>query len=188
MDKDFLTISGVEIDPDIVGVKFVCDVARCKGACCTIESDLGAPLLESEIGEIEKALPAVKEYLPHDHALEIHEKGCWEERRGTYRTRCLNRRDCVFVYYDGDIARCGIERVYREGSIDFMKPLSCHLFPLRVWNFNEPIVRYELYHECKPALVKGIEEGVSLVQFCQDALGRAFGEDWLRRMRRELVC
>jgi hypothetical protein len=186
MGKDFLTINGVGIDPDILGIKFVCDTAQCKGACCTMESDLGAPLLESEIEEIERALSAVKEYLPHDHALEIHEKGFWEKKGGTCRTRCLNRRDCVFVCYDGDIARCGIERLYREGRIGFVKPLSCHLFPLRVWNLNEPIVRYEQYHECKPALIKGIEEDMSLVQFCHEALGRAFGEDWLRRMRQAL--
>ncbi len=186
MGKDFLYIDGVLLDPDIVGAKFVCDVTQCRGACCTITSELSAPLSESEIGKIEKALPIVKEYLPRDHILAIEEKGFWEARGGVYRTRCLNRRDCVFVYYDGDIAKCGIERAYREGRIDFIKPLSCHLFPITISGCKGLVLTFEQYHECKPAVVKGREEDTLLVDFCQDALRRAFGEEWLGKMRKAL--
>lgn len=186
MGKDFLNIDGVLLDSDVVGVKFVCDVTRCKGACCTIESELSAPLSKPEIGALEKILPIVKEYLPRDHILAIDEKGFWEAKGGAYRTWCLNRRDCVFVYYEGDIARCGIERAYREGRIDFLKPLSCHLFPIKISVFKGPVLSFEQYHECKPAMVKGREENMLLVDFCRDALRRAFGEEWLGKMRRAL--
>ena len=187
MGKDLLDIDGVLVDPDIVGAKFVCDVTQCKGACCTITSELSAPLSEAEIGELERILPIVKEYLPRDHILAIDEKGFWEARRGVYRTRCLNRRDCVFVYYDGDIAKCGIERAYREGRIDFIKPLSCHLFPITISGSTELVLSFEQYHECKSAMVRGIEESILLVDFCQDALRRAFGEEWLGKMRKALA-
>jgi hypothetical protein len=186
MGKDFLTIDGVLVDSDIVGAKFVCDLTQCKGACCTITSELSAPLSEPEIGELERILPIVKEYLPRDHILAIEEKGFWEARRGAYRTRCLNRRDCVFVYYDGDIAKCGIERAYREGRIDFIKPLSCHLFPITISCCKEPVLRFEQYHECKSAMVRGREENMLLVDFCQDALRRSFGEEWLGKLRKAL--
>ena len=186
MSNDFLHIDGVLVDPDIVGVKFVCDLTQCKGACCTIESELSAPLSEPEIGELEKLLPIVKEYLPPDHVLEIEGKGFWEKRGGTYRTWCLNRRDCVFVYYDGDIARCSIEKAYREGRIDFLKPLSCHLFPVKISGCRRPGLSFEQYYECKPAMIKGREENTLLVDFCHDALRRAFGEEWLGKMRSAL--
>ena len=184
--KDFIDIDGVLVDPDIVGSKFICDMTQCKGACCTITSELSAPLSEAEIGELERILPIVKEYLPRDHILAIDEKGFWEPRRGVYRTRCLNRRDCVFVYYDGDIAKCGIERAYREGRIDFIKPLSCHLFPITISGSKGPVLSFEQYHECKSAMARGIEENMLLVDFCQDALRRAFGEEWLSKARKIL--
>jgi Fe-S-cluster containining protein len=187
MAKDFLTIDGVLLDADIGGVTFFCDVAQCKGACCTMESELSAPLAESEIGKIEKALPIVKEYLPPDHILAIEERGFWEAKGGAYRTWCLNRRDCVFVYYEGDIARCSIERAYREGRIGFMKPLSCHLFPIKISGDRWPVLSFEQYPECKPAMIKGREENVLLIDFCQDALQRVFGEEWLEKMRKALA-
>jgi len=187
MEKDLLDIDGILVDPGIVGAKFVCDLAQCKGACCTITSELSAPLSEAEIGQIEKALPIVKEYLPREHIREIDEKGFWETRRGVYRTRCLNRRDCAFVYYDGDIAKCSIERAYREGRIDFLKPLSCHLFPITISGCQELVLRFEQYHECKPAMVRGMEQDMLLVDFCQDALRRAFGQEWIEKMRKALT-
>lgn len=186
MRKDFLNIDGVLVDADIVGAEFVCDVTQCKGACCTITSELSAPLLAAEIGGLERILPIVKEYLPRDHILAIDEKGFWETRGGVYRTLCLNRRDCVFVYYDGDIAKCGIERAYREGRIDFIKPLSCHLFPITISGSKELVLSFEQYHECQSAMVRGREESILLVDFCQDALRRACGEEWLGKMRKAL--
>jgi hypothetical protein len=186
MGKDFIHIDGVLLDSGIAAVKFVCDLTQCKGACCTIPSELSAPLLEAEIEELDRILPILKKYLPQANVLAIEEKGFWEKKGGAYRTRCMNRRDCVFVYYDGDIAQCGIERAYREGRIDFMKPLSCHLFPIKISGCREPVLSVEHYQECKPALVKGREENMLLVDFCQDALRRAFGEEWLGKMRKAL--
>ena len=183
MGKDFLDIDGILVDPDIGKVKFICDLTQCKGACCTITSELSAPLSEAEIGELERILPIVKEYLPRNHVRAIDEKGFWEAKGGVFRTRCLNKRDCVFVCYDGDIAKCGIERAYREGRIDFMKPLSCHLFPITISAYRWPVLSFEQYHECESAVVKGREENMLLVDFCQDALRRAFGEGWLGKMR-----
>jgi len=185
MGKDFIHIDGILVDPDIAGARFVCDLAQCKGVCCTLRGERGAPLLKHEIGELEKALSIVKEYLPRDHVRAIEEEGFWEERSGIY-TRCLNSRDCVFVYYGEDIASCGIERAYREGRIGFLKPLSCHLFPIKISLCEGPVLRFERYHECKPAMVKGSLENTLLFDFCRDALRRAFGEEWLEKMRKAL--
>jgi hypothetical protein len=93
----------------------------------------------------------------------------------------------VFVYYEGDIARCGIERAYREGTIDFVKPLSCHLFPIKLSVRDKPVLSFEYYHECSAAMVKGRQEGILLVDFCRDALIRAFGEQWLQQLTREVT-
>ena len=185
MKKDFLNIDGVLISPDILNVRFFCDLGKCKGTCCIIESEFSAPLAEHEISEIEKIITIVSGFLPHDHVREINKKGFWEKNGKCYRTRSVNNRDCVFVSYDGDIAKCGIEKAYQERKIDFIKPLSCHLFPIRISDFSEPILRYEEYHECKPALQKGLEKNMSLINFCQDALERVFGKEWFKKMKRK---
>lgn len=182
MQKDCIKIDGVFINRDVLDIKFTCDLTRCKGVCCTMESEFGAPLLQSEIREIEKNLSMVKEYLPERHVCEIDERGFWEEKEKIFRTRSVNNRDCVFVYYDGDIAKCGIEKAYLECKIDFIKPLSCHLFPIRVSNFGGTILRYEEYRECNPALKNGLQKDVSLTDFCQDALERAFGKKWFEKI------
>jgi len=184
MGKDYFHIGGVLVHSDVVEVKFACDLNQCKGACCTMPSELGAPVSKPELGAIDEVLPEVKGYLPREHVLEIEEKGFWESKGGAYRIRCLNRRECVFVYYEGDIARCGIERAYREGTIDFVKPLSCHLFPIKMSIRDTPVLSFEYYHECSAAMVKGRQEGILLVDFCREALIRAFGEQWLQQLTR----
>lgn len=184
MQKNFIEIDNVFINTDILEIKFTCNLTKCKGACCTMESKFSAPLSQSEISEIENILPIVKKYLPENHLHEIEQKGFWEQKEQSLMTRSVNSRDCVFIYYDDDIAKCGIEKAYSEGKIDFIKPLSCHLFPIRVSDFRGPILRYEEYHECKSALKNGLQRNLSLIGFCQDALERSFGKKWFEKVKK----
>ncbi len=178
----FKTINGILVDVEILTEKFVCDLSACKGACCTLESEYGAPLEKSEIEIIEKIYPVVKKYLPEHSLQEIEKNGFWEYKSETYMTRSINNRDCVFVYYEGDVAKCAIEKAFLNGETDFKKPVSCHLFPVRVADFGGPILKYEKYGQCKPATEKGEKENVTVAAFLEEPLVRRFGKDFYEKL------
>jgi len=172
MDSEFIEINNVYVNTEIVGTNFTCDLTKCKGACCTMESDFGAPISENEIEEIDKILHIILDYLPLEHVEEINKNGFWMNLNGELMARSLNKRACVFVTWEGDIAKCGIEKAFNDGMIDFIKPVSCHLFPIRISNFGGPVLRYERYSECGPALEKGNNTQIKILDFCRTALER----------------
>lgn len=176
-------IDGVMVRNEVLEVPFVCDLNKCKGACCTLESNYGAPLLEDEIAEIEKVLPEVLPLLPEEHRKEIEKNGFHEKKEGELMTRSVNRRACVFVYFDGDIAKCAMELAYKQGKTGFYKPISCHLFPIRISRFGGDVLRYEEFSECTPALENGAKLKVSIARFCKDSLTRLYGAKWFEKLR-----
>ncbi len=174
----YVTVDKTLVDSKIFTKKFTCDLSKCKGACCTIESEYGAPLEKDEIETIEKFLPEIKKYLSKRNSDEIEKNGFWEYKAETYMTRSINNRDCVFVYYEGDVAKCAIEKAYLNKEIDFQKPISCHLFPIRISDFGGPILKYEEYKDCEPALEKGEETGLSIARFLKEPIIRIYGEKY----------
>lgn len=184
--SNIIPVEDVLVRPEIGEVNFACDLGKCKGACCTIESEYGAPLLSEEVDEIEKILPVVKNYLPREHVDVIEERGFYESKGGELLTNSLNNRACVFVYYENDIAKCGIEKAFNEGKVDFRKPISCHLFPIRVSNCGGDVLRYEKLSDCKPALKNGADNKIKLVDFSKDSLVRAYGEIWYNKLKEKV--
>jgi hypothetical protein len=176
-DKIF-AINDVLVRDDIVEIPFSCDLKKCKGACCTLESELGAPVNKNEIEEIEKILPIVKSYLTQNNIKEIEEKGFYEMKDDEMMITSVNNRDCVFSFWDNGIAKCSIERAYFDGKVEFRKPISCHLFPIRATDFSGDVLRYEKFSECAPALEKGKENNITIAEFCKDSLTRLYGEEW----------
>jgi hypothetical protein len=176
--NNFIPIEKVLVRPEIMETNFSCDLEKCKGACCTIESEFGAPLLEEEIPIIEEILETVFPYLPGEHATSIKKHGFYNRKDGEAMTRSINNRECVFVYFDNGIAKCSIEKAYLDGKVSFRKPVSCHLFPIRVTKFGGDVLRYEKFNECAPALEKGKSENIKIVEFCKDSLVRAYGNKW----------
>lgn len=172
------------IDKNIAQVHFSCDLAKCKGGCCTVYGGSGAPLLGEELELIERNLESAKEYLSERNINYINKKGFWEvDIEGSLTTVCINNRDCVFVYYDGDIAKCALERAYFEGKSDFRKPISCHLFPIRIRGNN---LVYEEFDICRPALEKGKSENILMGNFLKEAIIRRFSEDFYNKLQ-ELI-
>jgi len=180
-DKIF-AINDVLVRDDIVEIPFSCDLKKCKGACCTLESELGAPVNKNEIEEIEKILPIVKIYLTQNNIEEIEEKGFYEMKDDEMMITSVNNRDCVFSFWDNGIAKCSIERAYFDGKVEFRKPISCHLFPIRVTDFSGDVLRYEKFSECAPALEKGKENNITIAEFCKDSLTRLYGEEWYNKL------
>ncbi len=180
-DKIF-AINDVLVRDEIVEIPFSCDLKKCKGACCTLESELGAPVTKAEIEEIEKILPVIKRYLLQSNIDEIEERSFYERKDDEMMIASVNNRDCVFSFWDNGIAKCAIERAYFDGKVKFRKPISCHLFPIRVSDFSGDVLRYEKFSECAPALEKGKEENITIVEFCKDSLIRLYGEEWYNKL------
>lgn len=174
------------VDDPIPSIKFACDISACKGACCTLAGGLGAPLLNEEIVELERSFPIVKSTLPAEHLETIAQYGFYEGKPDSYTTKCCNNQACVFVTYEDGIARCAIEKAFMDGKIEWRKPLSCHLFPIRVDHEITERLRYERIAECNSALCRGEHEQIYLSNFLKDPLLRAFGFSWYRDF--QLVC
>ncbi len=171
-------IGEVVIEDTVARTQFRCDLARCKGACCTVEGGRGAPLLDHEIVELEAVLPYVRKYLNADHLKVIEQQGVFEGSPGDRVTTCFNHQACVFVMMNDGIARCAIEHAFFQGEVLWQKPLSCHLFPIRIRHFGGDILYFEEFSGCEAALLKGKKEGILLSDFTKDALVRAYGNQW----------
>ena len=158
---------------------FCCDTAACKGGCCTLEGGRGAPLDESEVGEILKAFPVIRDELREASRKVIEAEGVVDGPPGARATPCVDQRECVYVYFDGEIARCLFERAYLQGRIGWRKPVSCHLFPLRVRTYGSTILHYEEIAECRAGREKGERERIPLREFLREPLTRKFGPEWV---------
>ena len=166
------------IDEQIAHELFACDVLKCKGACCSLPGGRGAPLEESEVQELEQALPFAKKYLSERHLHVIDVRGMIEGAPGNRATVCVEDLDCVFVFYEQGIARCSLEKAYNNGETTWKKPLSCHLFPIRIRRGDQQYLHYEKISECTPAIDRGHAEGTPLYEFLEHSLKRKFGSAW----------
>lgn len=163
--------------------RFVCNLNACKGACC-VEGDAGAPLLEDELDELERVFPYVKEYLT-DESIEALETDLYTiDTDGDFVTQLVNGKECAFVFFDeNNITKCSIEQAYLDGKVSFKKPISCHLFPVRLKEFKSfTAVNYEDIEICKDACELGEKLGVKTYQFLKEPLIRKFGEKWFNEL------
>jgi hypothetical protein len=170
------------VDDAVAQANFCCDVELCKGACCTLEGGRGAPLEDDEVLEIEKAYPIVKRYLDERNIRAIENSGLYDGSPGDFATNCIERRECVFSYFENGIAKCSFEKAFLQGETDWQKPVSCHLFPLRVRKSGRETVRYEHIEECNPGRVLGELHKTKLYDFLRAPLVRKFGEGWYKSL------
>ncbi len=182
MNKELVVIDNVAVEGNLLNRKFACDVLKCKGACCSLPGGRGAPLLDLEIAQIEQVLPEVLPMLSEEKKNLIEEFGFYEGEIGDYATICVDDKDCVFVYREKGIAKCAIERAFNDGKINFRKPISCHLYPIRINKFGGDILRYHEIPECKPAIKNGEAESIDVIEFVKDALIRSYGEEWYDKL------
>lgn len=158
--------------------KFVCDLNACKGACC-IEGDAGAPLTFEEVDILEDGLDAIKPYMNEAGLKAVEAQGVFYiDQDNEPVTTLVNGGECAFVYYDEKgITKCSIETAHKEGKTDFKKPISCHLYPIRVKQFNDfKALNYDVWDICSPACACGEELNVPVFRFLKEPLIRAFGE------------
>jgi hypothetical protein len=179
-----IKIGDTLISDDILEAFFVCDVEKCKGACC-VEGDLGAPLEKEELDKLESNYEGIAPFLMEEGRAEIKRQGLYIlDFEGDYSTPTIKGRECAYAIYDkSGIIKCGIEVAFEKGESDFSKPISCHLYPIRISKHVANLaVNYDQWHICDPACILGAELKVPVYQFLKDALVRKFGIDWYNQL------
>lgn len=179
-----IKVGDVLVSDDIRDKEFVCNLEKCKGACC-VEGDFGAPLLEEELAILEDIYPRIRKYLSAKGIEEIEKQGTHViDDDGDLCTPVISGRECVYAIYDKKgILKCGIEAAYNDGAIGWKKPISCHLYPIRVSaKKNFEALNYHKWHICTPACALGKELQVPVYKFLKDPLIRKYGEAWYNEL------
>ena len=179
-----IVLQNTVISDDLKDKFFVCNLEKCKGACC-VEGDLGAPLEEEELQILADNYEIIKPYLSEAGRQAIAEQGLyikdWED---DFSTTTIGNRECAYAIYDDNLTlKCGIEQAYLDGKISWKKPISCHLYPIRITKYEGfEALNYDKWQICNPACSFGAELGVRVYQFLKEPLIRKYGADWYQEL------
>jgi hypothetical protein len=179
-----IVLQNTVISDDIKDKFFVCNLEKCKGACC-VEGDLGAPLEDEELQLLADNYEQIKPYLSDAGRQAIAEQGLyikdWED---DYSTTTIGDRECAYAIYDEHLTlKCGIEQAYLDGKISWKKPISCHLYPIRITKYDGfEALNYDKWQICNPACGFGADLGVRVYQFLKEPLIRKYGAEWYQEL------
>ena len=178
-----IAIDNTLVSEHLIEKKFVCDINACKGECC-VAGDSGAPLEKEEISILKDVLDKVKPYLPKDGLKAIEKQGVYViDEDGDYTTPLVKGKHCAFTYFENDIAKCAIEKAFYEGKINWKKPISCHLYPVRITKYKDyEAVNYHKWEVCKPACECGAKLNVPVYKFLKEPLVRKYGNEWYKKL------
>ncbi|MFC2151314.1 DUF3109 family protein [Bacteroidota bacterium] len=169
------------VGTELLEEDFLCNLDSCKGHCC-VEGEAGAPLEAYEAELIEKYYPKFKKYLRDESIREIEKVGfsVIDKRDGEPVTPLLNGKECAYTIFEHGIAKCGIEKAFLKGKTSFQKPISCHLYPIRIKKLGDDMdaLNYHFWNVCDPARKYGCKKKVKAYEFLKEALVRKYGEDW----------
>lgn len=201
-----IAIGETLISEDILKEVFTCDLNRCLGACC-VEGDSGAPLEEDELKVLDSIYEKVKPFMTEDgiRAVEKYGRYVYDKddkefvtplilrtkaekdklRQGdAFERKRAEKKECAYTYFKNGVAGCAIEKANREGKISFKKPVSCHLYPVRISKHKGYLaVNYNQWGVCAPACTMGKQTKLTILDFCEEALTRRFGTDWVSALR-----
>ncbi|MEO6303386.1 MAG: DUF3109 family protein [Bacteroidia bacterium] len=182
-----IAINKTLISEDILDKKFVCDLNACKGACC-VAGDSGAPLDKDELPILKSVVDKVKPYMVKKGIKAIEKYGAYVvDGDGDYTTTLVSPgAECAFVFFDENkIAKCAIEQAFYDGKIDWKKPISCHLYPIRITKHKEyDAVNYDKWDVCKPACTCGAKLDVPVYKFLKEPLIRKYGKEWFKELEK----
>ena len=182
-----IAIDKTLISEDVLEKKFVCDLNACKGECCVAGAS-GAPLDKEELPILDSVLEEVKPYMNKKGLMAIEKSGAYViDSDGDYTTTLVSSEaECAFVYFDENkIAKCAIEKAYLEGKIKWKKPISCHLYPIRISKHKHyDAVNYSKWNICKPACECGKKLDVPVYKFMKEPLIRKYGKNWYKELEK----
>ncbi|MGM0545943.1 MAG: DUF3109 family protein [Bacteroidota bacterium] len=166
----------------IATARFACDLPKCKGACCVV-GDAGAPVAEDEVSKLEEAFELLKDELHPDARKTVEKNGAVRKTQYGLELSCRDNEECVFVTYEDDVAYCSIQKAFMEGRIEWEKPVSCHLYPIRLKKVGAiEYANFEYVNKlCAPACIKGEKENIYLSEFLEKPLTRRYGKAWYRK-------
>ncbi len=179
-----LEIDDKLISLDIIEKPFACDLSKCKGQCC-VQGDSGAPVEENELEQIKKHFHIIKQFMT-DKGIEVIEKEGFSviDEDHDLVTPLINQQACAYIHYEGDMSFCAIEKAYREGLIDFRKPISCHLYPIRLKKYEHfTAMNYDKWDICKCAIKKGKSENMPIYLFLKEPIIRKYGEMFFNQLQ-----
>lgn len=177
-----IEIQNTLISEDLLETEFVCNLSKCGGACC-VEGDVGAPLLEEEVDLLKDLYPKVKPYMRKEGIEAIEAQGTHVYDEHDPVTPLVNNRECAYVYFEDQMAKCAIEKAYLDGEIDYKKPVSCHLYPLRITKYSSfEAINYHKWSICSDACSLGQELKVPVYQFLKEPLIRNYGKSWYEEL------
>lgn len=184
-----MRLSMIEIDDKIVSTDlltdcFSCDLSRCKGICC-VEGNAGAPLEMEEVDLIEEEWENFRPYMTPEGIAAIEQQGFMVvDADGDYTTPLVNDAECAYSFEENGITFCAIERAWREGKCGFRKPISCHLYPIRVARFSNGTIglNYHRWNVCRSAVECGRKLGTPIYQSLKEPIIRAYGEEFYQRL------
>ncbi len=175
------------VSESILEKEFVCNLSACKGICC-VDGDAGAPLDKEEVVILEEIYPKVKRYMTAEGIAAVESQGTSivSDEDKDLETPLINGKACAYINYDEKgVAKCAIEDAYNQGEVDWKKPVSCHLYPVRVREYTEfSAVNYHSWGICDDACSLGEELGIPVYKFVKEALIRKFGEDWYAELEK----
>lgn len=177
------------VSEEIIDNQFVCNLSKCKGACC-VDGDAGAPLNKDELPILADIYPTIKHLLQPKGIAAIEQHGLFTiNEKGDIETTLMDQKDCAYVIFDAkNIAKCGIEEAYNQKIINWKKPISCHLYPVRVLEFSTfTTVNYHHWDICDVACSLGKELQVPVYQFVKEALIRKFGTSWYAELEKAAI-
>lgn len=178
-----IVVDNILVSDDLKDTYFACNLHACHGDCC-VEGDAGAPLDEAEISVLEDYIEEVKPYMEPEGIAVIEKSGVFDyDMEGDYATPLVNDRACAFLYQEGEIRYCAIEKAWEEKKIPFQKPISCHLYPIRLSQVgNTTAINYHQWSICAPALIYGKKQGEPLYVYLKTPLIRKFGKEWYDKL------
>jgi hypothetical protein len=178
-----LKIENSVLSFDILETKFFCNIKKCKGACCVL-GDSGAPLEDHEVEILKQIFPSIKPYMSNKGINAVEMLGTSVvDKDGDQVTPLINNKECAYVIFESGIAKCAIEKAYELKAISYQKPVSCHLYPIRITKYKDfEALNYHEWNICKPALVLGNKKNIPLNKFLANPLIRKYGEQWVEKL------
>jgi hypothetical protein len=180
-----LIVKGVLVSDELIDNYFCCDLEKCQGLCC-VEGDVGAPLEPLEVGELEDYFPTFKKYMTNEGVAKVEKGNTFDyDMEGNFVTPLLENEACAFVYYEDGIAKCVIEKAFLNGEIDFKKPVSCHLYPIRINILPDyEALNYHHWFVCQHACDKGKKLKLPVYRFLKEPLIRKYGNEWFEELEK----
>lgn len=175
-----IVIDNKLISDEVIDEQFVCDLTKCKGGCC-VDGDAGAPLSVDELDKLNEVYNAVLPYLTAESKMELERQGRYVyDKEFGWVTPTIASKVCVYGITDASgIVKCGIEQAYNDGKVQWKKPISCHLYPIRTKlskNKETEFVNYEPRQDlCKGGCSLGKKLKVPVYVFLKESLIRKYG-------------